>query len=83
VPRGVLLVDAWSGSPGVDAVVTALVLAASRRSVGTPDDRGKDLFVHRCAIAGDGFRSLAEGAKVSYDTEQGRKGPAAANVRLI
>jgi cold shock protein len=48
-----------------------------------PDDGGKDLFVHHSAIAGRGFKSLPEGAKVSYETEQGRKGPAAANVRLI
>ena len=49
----------------------------------TPDDGGKDLFVHKSAIAGNGFRSLAEGAQVSYDTEQGPKGPAAANVRVL
>jgi len=49
----------------------------------TPDDGGKDLFVHHSAIAGNGFKSLAEGAKVSYDTEQGAKGPAAANVRAL
>ena len=49
----------------------------------TPDEAGKDLFVHHSSIAGDGFRSLAEGAKVSYDTEQGPKGPAATNVQLI
>jgi len=49
----------------------------------TPDDGGKDLFVHHSAIAGSGFKSLPEGAKVAYDTEQGQKGPAAANVRLI
>jgi CspA family cold shock protein len=49
----------------------------------TPDDAGKDLFVHHSKIVGNGFESLAEGAKVSYDTEQGRKGPAAANVQLI
>jgi cold shock protein len=49
----------------------------------TPDDAGKDLFVHHSAIAGSGFKSLAEGAKVSYDTEQGPKGPAAANVQLV
>jgi cold shock protein len=49
----------------------------------TPDDGGKDLFVHHSAITGNGFKSLAEGAKVSYDTEQGRKGPAAANVRVL
>jgi len=49
----------------------------------TPDDGGKDLFVHHSAIAGDGFKSLADGAKVSYETEQGQKGPAAANVQLV
>ena len=48
----------------------------------TPDEAGKDLFVHKSAIVG-GFRSLAEGAKVSYEIEQGPKGPAAANVQLI
>jgi cold shock protein len=47
----------------------------------TPDDAGKDVFVHHSAIQGDGFKSLAEGAKVSYDVEQGDKGPAAANVQ--
>ena len=49
----------------------------------TPDDAGKDLFVHHSAIQGDGYRSLAEGAKVSYEAEQGPKGPAAANVSLV
>ncbi|HEX4691161.1 MAG TPA: cold-shock protein [Solirubrobacteraceae bacterium] len=48
----------------------------------TPEDGGKDLFVHFSAIQGDGFRTLAEGAKVSYDAEQGPKGPNAANVHL-
>ena len=48
----------------------------------TADQAGKDLFVHHSAIAGSGFRSLAEGAKVSYDAQQGQKGPAA-NVQLI
>jgi CspA family cold shock protein len=49
----------------------------------TPDDGGKDLFVHQSAIVADGFRSLAEGAKVSYETEQGPKGPSAANVQVL
>jgi len=49
----------------------------------TPDDGDKDLFVHQSAIAGSGFRSLSEGAKVSFDTEQGPKGPAAANVQVL
>ena len=37
----------------------------------TPDDQGKDLFVHHTGIAGSGFKSLTEGAKVSYDAETG------------
>jgi len=49
----------------------------------TPDDSGKDLFVHHSSIQGSGFKSLAEGAKVSYDSEQGPKGPAAVNVQAI
>jgi CspA family cold shock protein len=49
----------------------------------TPDDAGKDLFVHHTGIAGDGFKSLPEGAKVEYDPAQGEKGPQATNVRVI
>src|SRR5579862_2828282 len=49
----------------------------------TPDDQSKDLFVHHSSIAGSGFKSLPEGAKVSYDAEQGPKGPAATNVQTI
>jgi len=49
----------------------------------TPEDGGKDLFVHFSAIQGDGFRTLAEGAKVTYEAEEGPKGPNAANVRLV
>jgi len=49
----------------------------------TPDDDGKDLFVHHTAILGSGFKSLPEGARVSYEPEQGAKGPAAANVQLL
>jgi cold shock protein len=49
----------------------------------TPDEVGKDLFVHHSGIAGDGFKSLEEGAKVSYDAEAGDKGPKAVNVRPL
>jgi cold shock protein len=48
----------------------------------TPEDGSKDLFVHQSAISGDGFRSLSEGAKVTYDTESSDKGPRAANVQV-
>ena len=49
----------------------------------TPDDGGKDLFVHHNSIQGDGYKSLAEGAKVSFEPEEGAKGPAAANVEKL
>jgi len=48
----------------------------------TPDDQSGDLFVHHTAIVGEGYRSLREGAKVSYDAEPGDKGPKATNVTL-
>jgi len=47
----------------------------------TPDDGSKDIFVHHTAIASEGFRSLSEGDKVEFETEQGAKGPQAKNVR--
>ena len=46
----------------------------------TPDEGGKDLFVHFSNIAGDGFKSLAEGVKVEYEAREGTKGPEATNV---
>jgi CspA family cold shock protein len=49
----------------------------------TPDDQSKDLFVHHSGVAGDGYRSLQEGAKVSYDAQAGDKGPRAVNVEVI
>ena len=49
----------------------------------TPDDQSKDLFVHLTAIVGGSYRSLAEGAKVSFEAEAGEKGPKAVNVQLV
>ncbi|MEA2348148.1 MAG: cold shock protein [Thermoleophilaceae bacterium] len=49
----------------------------------TPDEGDQDLFVHHTGINGDGFKTLAERAKVSYDEEAGEKGPKAVNVTVI
>ena len=48
----------------------------------SPEDGSKDVFVHFSAISGDGFRSLAEGQKVTFDVEDGPKGPQATNVQV-
>jgi cold shock protein len=49
----------------------------------TPDEQGKDLFVHHTGINASGFTSLDDGARVSYDAEAGDKGPKAVNVTTI
>lgn len=49
----------------------------------TPDDGSKDCFVHHTAIQASGFKSLAEGDRVSFDVVAGQKGPAAANVTKL
>ncbi|KJF91507.1 transcription antiterminator/RNA stability regulator CspE [Photobacterium leiognathi] len=49
----------------------------------TQDNGGADVFVHFRAITGDGFKTLAEGQKVSFETEQGPKGLQAANVEKV
>ena len=49
----------------------------------TPDGGGDDLFVHYSTIAGEGFRSLEEGAKVSYEVARGKKGMQAENVTVV
>jgi len=46
-------------------------------------EEGEDVFVHYSAIAGDGFRSLPEGAKVEFEVEQDAKGPRATNVVVV
>lgn len=48
-----------------------------------PDDGSADLFAHFKAISGGGYRSLEENQKVSFDSEQGPKGPQAANIQVI
>ena len=48
-----------------------------------PEGGGKDLFVHHSNIAGEGFKTLAEGARVEYEQRDGAKGPEATNVVLV
>ena len=49
----------------------------------TPDGSGQDLFAHFSEIRADGFKSLAEGQKVSYVAGMGQKGPQATNIQPI
>lgn len=49
----------------------------------TPDDGSPDVFAHFSAIDGSGYRELAEGQKVDYETEQGPKGQQAKRVRPL
>ena len=49
----------------------------------TPDEGGKDLFVHHSAIVADGYRSLQDNQRVSFDTEADAKGPRAVNVQVV
>ncbi len=49
----------------------------------SPDEGGEDLFVHHTGIAGSGFKSLEEGAKVSYEATRGKKGMQAENVTPV
>jgi cold shock protein len=49
----------------------------------TPQEGGKDVFVHYSNITGGGFRSLTEGTRVEHEAREGTKGPEATNVAVI
>jgi len=49
----------------------------------TPDEGDEDIFVHHTGIAGNGFKTLEEGARVTYEASQGRKGLQADNVSMV
>jgi cold shock protein len=48
-----------------------------------PDEGTKDVFVHHSNIAGEGFKTLAEGARVEFEEREGAKGPEATNVSPV
>ena len=86
--RPVEMCTAWRTTPGSkgSSVGTGTVKWFSdEKGFGfiTPDGGGRDLFVHFSGITGDGYRSLSEGAKVSFEEENGDKGPKAINVQKI
>ncbi|MCD0490230.1 cold shock domain-containing protein [Pedobacter sp. MC2016-14] len=49
----------------------------------TPEQGGKDIFVHFSAIAGDAFKNLTEGDSVEFELNEGKKGPEASNVKVL
>jgi cold shock protein len=49
----------------------------------TPDEGSKDLFVHFSSVAGEGFKSLSEGARVEFESREGQRGPEATNVSPV
>ena len=49
----------------------------------TPDEGGKDLFVHHSSIVGEGYKSLSDNAKVQFEPAESEKGPEARNVTLV
>jgi cold shock protein len=81
--RDVLAVAALRATEGHSSMPTGTVKWFSdEKGFGfiTPDEGSRDLFVHHSSIEADGYRSLAEGSKVSYEEEAGPKGPKAINV---
>ena len=49
----------------------------------TPDDGGRDLFVHYSEIQGSGYRNLEEGQRVAFESQEGPKGPQAVTVTVL
>ena len=71
--------------PGVVVALGTVKWFNSEKGFGfiAPDEGAKDLFVHHSNIAGEGFKSLAEGVRVSFEQREGSKGPEATNVAPV
>ena len=55
----------------------------AQKGFGSVSGKGGDVFVHYSGILSDGFKSLDEGQRVTFDVEQGEKGPQAVNVKVV
>ncbi len=76
--------QAWfEGETGMSVGVVKWFNAEKGFGFITPDGGGDDLFVHQTEIQMDGYRDLAEGQRVEFDTKQGQKGLQASNVRKV
>jgi CspA family cold shock protein len=90
-PEGIIVIDVGNSIPINPKALGGFTLAQGTvkwfnetKGYGfITTDEGKDVFVHYSAILGDGFKTLAEGQKVSFDVTQGQKGPQAVNVAKI
>ena len=83
--QSAFLTRSWSSKGGVYMANGIVKWFNDDKGYGfiTPDEGSKDLFVHHSNIAGDGFKSLPEGARVQFEQREGEKGPEATNVALV
>jgi CspA family cold shock protein len=76
---------AWRGATGVGMAIGTVKFFNSSKGFGfvTPEGGGKDVFVHATALEAAGLTSLAEGQRISFDTQPDAKGQKAVNLKAI